>query len=81
MEIEKLVEKMRRQPNGIRFAEAEKVLNYYGYYLVRQKGSHVHFLNDKGELLTIKAETHLKKVYIVNILNRIAERGNGNGKG
>ena len=36
---EKLIEKMRRQPNGIRLEEAEKVLKTYGYELVRQKGS------------------------------------------
>ena len=63
---------MKRQPNGIRPEEAEKVLNAYGYQLVRQKGSHKQYLNKTtGELTTIKQENPLKKVYVVDILNRI----------
>ena len=59
--IKKLIEKMNRQPNGIRFAEAAKVLDHFGYEFVRQKGSHAHFMNGKGELITIKVENPLKK--------------------
>ena len=29
--IDKLIEKMRRQPNGIRFQELQRVLEYNGY--------------------------------------------------
>lgn len=71
--VEKIIEKMKRQPNGIRPEEAEKVLKAYGYEPVRQKGSHKHYLNEKGDLTTIKQETPLKKVYIIDILNRIGE--------
>jgi len=46
--VEKLVEKMINQPNGIRFEEAAKVLNHYGYKLVRSKGSHNQFRHDSG---------------------------------
>ena len=38
--VEKIIEKMKRQPNGIRPEEADKVLRAYGYEGVRQKGSH-----------------------------------------
>ncbi len=70
--IEKTIEKMRRQPNGIRMQEADKVLRAYGYELVRQRGSHMQYLNKKtGDLTTIKADNPLKKVYIMDILNRI----------
>lgn len=70
--VEKIIDKMKRQPNGIRPEEAEKVLNAYGYQLVRQKGSHKQYLNKTtGELTTIKQENPLKKVYVVDILNRI----------
>ena len=63
---------MKRQPNGIRPEEADKVLNAYGYQVVRQKGSHKQYLNKKtGELTTIKQENPLKKVYVLDILNRI----------
>lgn len=70
--VEKIIEKMRRQGNGVRPEEADKVLRYYGYELVRQKGSHQQYLNKRtGELITIKEESPLKKAYVVDILNRI----------
>ncbi|MFI3238221.1 MAG: type II toxin-antitoxin system HicA family toxin [Lachnospiraceae bacterium] len=72
--VDKLLEKMKRQPNGIRAEEADKVLNAYGYEGVRQKGSHKHYLNRQtNDLITIKQETPLKKVYVVDILARIGE--------
>lgn len=74
MNIRKLIDKMKRQPNGVRFEEAVKVLNFYGFRLVRQKGSHAHFLHDNGELITIKVDNPLKKVYVMDILQRIGEK-------
>ena len=72
--VEKIVYKMKRQPNGIRPEEADKVLKAYGYEPVRQRGSHKQNLNLKtGDLTTIKQENPLKKVYVVDILNRIGE--------
>ena len=38
--IDKLVDKLKRQPNGISIDDADKVLTHYGYVLDRQKGSH-----------------------------------------
>ncbi len=71
-DVEKLIEKMEQQPNGIRPKEAEKVLEAYGYVPVRQKGSHKHYLNkEKGDLITIKQENPLKKAYVVDMLVRI----------
>ena len=35
--IYKIVEKMKRQPNGIRFSELSKVLEYYGYVMKPKK--------------------------------------------
>ena len=70
--VDKIIDKMRRQPNGIRPEEAEKVLNAYGYKLVRHKGSHKQYLNkETGKLTTIKQENPFKKVYVIDILNRI----------
>ncbi len=70
--VDKIIDKMKRQPNGIRPDEAKKVLNAYGYQLVRHKGSHKQYLNrDTGKLTTIKQENPLKKVYVIDILNRI----------
>ena len=73
--VEKIIDKMKRQPNGIRPEEAEKVLKAYGYEPVRQKGSHKQYLNkETGDLTTIKQESPLKKAYVVDILNRIGEQ-------
>lgn len=70
--VDKIIEKMKRQPNAVRPIEAEKVLSAFGYDAIRQKGSHRHYLNrQSGDLITIKQENPLKKVYIVDILKRI----------
>ena len=72
--VEKIIEKMKAQPNGIRPLEAERVLAAYGYKPVRQKGSHKHYLNaGTGDLITIKQENPLKKVYVMDILSRIGK--------
>lgn len=72
--VKKLLEKMRQQPNGIRPEEVEKVLGAYGYAPERQKGSHKHYLNkETGDLITIKQENPLKKVYVSDVLDRIGE--------
>ncbi len=36
-DIDKLVQKMKRQPNGIRFQELTKVLEYNGYVMKAKK--------------------------------------------
>ena len=69
--IEKIIAKMQNQPNGIRDVEAQKVLEYYGYRLDRQKGSHKQYINQKGDVITMKSENPLKAVYIKDILKRI----------
>ncbi|MDR0841437.1 MAG: type II toxin-antitoxin system HicA family toxin [Christensenellaceae bacterium] len=69
--VEKLIEKMKRQPNGIRMVEADKVLSESGYHLDRQNGSHRQYINADGDVLTIKDETPLKAVYVKDILRRI----------
>ncbi len=74
--VQKIVNKMKRQPHGIRPEEAEKVLTYIGYECVRQKGSHKQYLNKStGELTTIKHDNPLKKVYVMDILNRLSQQG------
>jgi len=69
--VEKIIEKMRNQPNGIRMAEADKVLVARGYRFARQNGSHRQYINNKGDVLTVKDENPLKAVYIKDILSRI----------
>jgi predicted RNA binding protein YcfA (HicA-like mRNA interferase family) len=69
--VEKIVEKMKRQPNGISLSEAHKVLSAHGYRLDRQKGSHCQYINQSGSVLTIVCKNPLKKVYVTAILERI----------
>lgn len=70
--VERIIEKMKNQPNGVRPEEADKVLRWFGYDAVRQKGSHRQYVNlASGDVITIKQESPLKKVYVVDILNRI----------
>ena len=67
-QIDKLIEKMKRQPNGIRADEAVKVLEYFGYKLDRQQGSHMQFINSIGEVITVPCRNPLRAVYIKDIL-------------
>lgn len=69
--VEKIIQKMKTKPNGIRFSEAAQVLECFGYTLVRKKGSHRHFRNNHGDVITIKEDNPLKAVYIRDILERI----------
>lgn len=73
--VKKIIEKMKRQPNGIKITEIDKVLYYYGYTLDRQKGSHRQYINSKGDVITIKDENPVKAVYVKDVLNRIREGG------
>lgn len=67
--VDKIIAKMLNQPNGITLREAEKVLNHYGFYCTRIKGSHRYFTNLKlKRTLTIVDNKPLKIVYIKDIL-------------
>ena len=72
--VEKIVTKMQNQPNGITFDEASKVLQANGYKLDRQKGSHCHFINDKGNIITIPFKNPIKKIYVTAILKLISQK-------
>ena len=73
-DIDKILLKMKRQPNGIRFQELARVLEYNGYIMKQRKGtSHRHFINAKGDVITIKEDNPLKAVYVKDVLKRIGE--------
>jgi predicted RNA binding protein YcfA (HicA-like mRNA interferase family) len=69
--VDKIIQKMKNQPNGIRMSEADKVLVASGYRLDRQNGSHRQYINANGDVITVKEETPLKAVYVKDILSRI----------
>lgn len=74
-DIQKLIQKMKRQPNGIRFEEIVRVLEYNGYIMKKMKAgtSHRNFINQNGDVITIKKDNPLKAVYVKDILKRIGE--------
>lgn len=70
--VDKIIFKMKARPNGIRFAEIQKVLEANGYGMKKLGGtSHRQFINDKGDVITIKYENPLKAVYVKDVLKRI----------
>ena len=71
--IEKLIKKMKEQPNGIRFQEAQRVIEAKGYRLDRQRGSHCHFVNENGDVISVPKRDIILKVYVTAILERIGE--------
>ena len=72
--VEKIIGKMKNQPNGIKPEEADRVLSAYGYRFDRQKGSHRHYINASGDVVTIANTNPLKRAYIADILKRIGEK-------
>lgn len=70
--VKKIIDKMKRQPNGISMSEAHKVLTAKGYRLDRQKGSHRQYINASGDVITVKEENPLKAIYVKDILSRIS---------
>ena len=70
--VDKIVAKMKRQPNGISPDEAGRVLDYYGYRFDRQNGSHKTYVNGDGDIQTIpKKRPVIKPIYVKQILGKI----------
>jgi predicted RNA binding protein YcfA (HicA-like mRNA interferase family) len=72
--VDKIIQKMKTQPNGISLEEAAKVLAANGYLFNRQKGSHCHYVSKNGDVITIVKQQPLKKAYVVAVLERIGEK-------
>ena len=70
--VNKIVEKMKNQPHGIRLEEAEKVLAAHGYHYARRKGSHRSYINETGAVIVLIDPP--TKAYIVDILTIIGEK-------
>jgi len=72
--VEKIIEKMKRQPNGISIDEIDKVLNYYDFECKRQRGSHRTYRSDQGGILIIPVrKPTVKSVYVKSVLEKIGE--------
>jgi predicted RNase H-like HicB family nuclease len=62
--IDKLIAKMKNQPNGISPKEADKVLTAHGYTMLRQRGSHRSYRSDTKDYL--KLPYHIVIQYITD---------------
>ncbi|WP_313798813.1 type II toxin-antitoxin system HicA family toxin [Cytobacillus sp.] len=71
--IEKIIEKMKNQPKGVSFKEVKKVLEHYGYIVVRIRGSHHQFRNEQGLVTTVKREHPVHPEAVKDTLGRIGE--------
>ncbi len=70
--LQKLIEKLKRNPTEARYKDVKKVLEAYGFRLENVKGSHHKF--KKGNYPPIQIVVHQKKVkkyYIKDALNTI----------
>jgi predicted RNA binding protein YcfA (HicA-like mRNA interferase family) len=70
---EKLLEKMRRSPAAIRFAEAHALLLYEGFVLFNRRGSHCSYHRADGRLLTIVRPHGKRKTFHPEDIRRILE--------
>lgn len=62
---EKLLDKAKSNPNGLRFKEFETLLKQSGWYLDRQKGSHKIWVSGAGLRLPIQTTSGNAKGYQV----------------
>ncbi|MDR1588939.1 MAG: type II toxin-antitoxin system HicA family toxin [Oscillospiraceae bacterium] len=70
--VEKIIEKMKRQPHSVQFSDVERVLAAYGYAFERLKGSHRRYGNGKTHI-TLPKQNPLKAACISAILDIIEE--------
>ena len=71
--VEKILEKMRRQPNGISYKEIDKVLIYLGYELKRGKGDHFNYRKKGKPIYTLVKQNPVKKYLVDEVLKIIDE--------
>ncbi len=61
----KLLEKLRRSPNAVRFEEVRTLLEWYGLTLESARGSHYTYLPQGSLPLVVIRHTPHVKAYIV----------------
>lgn len=69
--IDKIIDKMIRNPYGVTFHELKKALEYAGYMEVRIRSSHHHFRNDQGLITTVKRENPVDPAAVKDALKRL----------
>lgn len=63
--IEVLYQKAKRNPNGLKFSEFERLMQHYGWTQRRQRGSHRIWYSPIGYRLSIQPNKSMAKGYQV----------------
>ena len=70
----KLLERIRRNPRNVSFEDLITLLNYYGFDLIRSKGSHRSFkglVGGQAFLLTVPYKRPLQAIYVKQALSLV----------
>ena len=75
--IEKLLAKMRNNPQNWKMEDVDRIAGYYGFEKRLASGSHVTFKHPSlTTILTVPARKPIKPVYIKKLLKLIDEATN-----
>ena len=67
--LEKILEKFRNYPPEGRFTDVQWLLEQYGFTQVRSKGSHHHFRNAQGQIVSVpKIKGKMVKLTYIKII-------------
>ena len=69
----KLVEKMRKAPGNIRFAQVHALLRHEGFVLFNKRGSHRTYHHEEGRLITIVVPHGKRKTCHPEDIRRLLE--------
>ncbi|MBQ0040765.1 MAG: type II toxin-antitoxin system HicA family toxin [Clostridiales bacterium] len=73
--VEKIIEKMKTSPNSITPRELERVVFNKGFYIKRQRGSHIIYVNDENsKTIVIPKHNPINECYIEETLKKIGEQ-------
>jgi predicted RNA binding protein YcfA (HicA-like mRNA interferase family) len=75
-QIEKIEEKLRNNPVGVKYSSLENLLMHYGFEKKQGRGSHINFrhpkLKNAKDLITIPVHgSKIKSTYVVKALDKI----------
>jgi predicted RNA binding protein YcfA (HicA-like mRNA interferase family) len=74
VERRELRQRIARRPNVVRFSEAQRVLEAYGWTLARVSGSHHVFVRGSERFAVPFRRPYILPVYVRQILSRTQEQ-------
>jgi predicted RNA binding protein YcfA (HicA-like mRNA interferase family) len=69
----KTIEKMRKTPGKIRFAQVHALLRYEGFVLFNKRGSHRTYHHEDGRLITVVVPHGKRKTCHPDDIRRLLE--------